>query len=673
MRTESDLPSIDDVIGRIHREIENRRARTTGPAPHEDVLSSDGNPRSNVRLQPDFTPRGGDSYALHELLDFHDVDFVTNAFRAVLGRWPDPVGLRHYVELLRRGAASKVDILGRIRWSREGRRRQVRVRGLMPRFAAERLLSLPMIGWGLRWVTVLAGLPRVTLSQRRFEAHAMFRDEALADSVRILDEQISRFLGSLRNQERSLDELRRVADDERRAREALGGIATARHDDLAAEIRGYGQASESLADDMRQIEAGLAREMNAREELGGFATMRMDELAAEMRGHRQAEDSLRNDLQRIEDGLAREMTAREELGGIATARLEDLSTDLDRVIAELKHTTARETERLDAGLAVQNRAVRELGGKAIEIRQELDRVAARFSEVDQAFFDQTRATRDLANQIEERQDRKDRTLSQVRHEVVQQTRRLDLLLEEARRRLPDPFTHDQLRVFKNAADHRLDALYVSLEDELRGPRGMVKTRLEPYLTFVREAGVGTDKWPVLDLGCGRGEWLELLREHDLIGRGVDFNTALIDACRERGLEVHEGDLLEYLRELPSSSLGAVTGFHVIEHLPLQGLIDTLTEVARVLKPGGLAIFETPNCGNLLVGSHTFYLDPTHRNPLPSLLMRFLLEARGLSRVEVLEMNPSEDLPALPGDDALTRRFNEFFCSARDYAVVGYRP
>jgi O-antigen chain-terminating methyltransferase len=123
--------------------------------------------------------------------------------------------------------------------------------------------------------------------------------------------------------------------------------------------------------------------------------------------------------------------------------------------------------------------------------------------------------------------------------------------------------------------------------------------------------------------------------------------------------------------LPDSSIGAITGFHIIEHLPWNGFIDLLEETVRLLKPGGVAIFETPNPGNVLVGSHNFYLDPTHRSPLPAPLVRFMVEARGLCNVEVLFLHPYPEGIKVSADAlAVAERFNEYFYGPQDYAVIG---
>jgi 2-polyprenyl-3-methyl-5-hydroxy-6-metoxy-1,4-benzoquinol methylase len=253
-----------------------------------------------------------------------------------------------------------------------------------------------------------------------------------------------------------------------------------------------------------------------------------------------------------------------------------------------------------------------------------------------------------------------------------QERRLTMFLEEARKRLPDPLSQEQLQIMAEEERHALDALYVSFEDQFRGSREDIKERLRVYLPTLKQAQLGTDEMPVLDVGCGRGEWLELLKEQNLRAQGVDMNRILVGECQRQGLEVIERDVIVYLRTLPDASLGAVTGFHIIEHLPFEVLVKLMDETVRVLKPGGVAIFETPNPENVLVGSCTFYLDPTHRNPLPSAVVKFMAEARGLCRVEVMPLHALEAYRVEEAGLEITKRFNEYFYGPQDYAVVGWK-
>lgn len=274
----------------------------------------------------------------------------------------------------------------------------------------------------------------------------------------------------------------------------------------------------------------------------------------------------------------------------------------------------------------------------------------------------------------------DKSLAHARAGLVAQERRLSLLLEEARRRLPEPFNTEQLQTFAAEEDQRTEAMYIALEDEFRGSRAEIKERLQVYVPYLTEAAVGGAEAPVVDIGCGRGEWLELLSESGIHVRGVETNRVLVAQGREAGLEVIEGEGLAYLRSLPDASVGALTAFHVLEHLPLPVLLKFLDETTRVLKPGGIAIFETPNPENIVVGSCNFYIDPTHQKPLFPGTIAFLVEQRGLVNVELLRLRQGrceDPVKLLPHDHPLAANLNPVietfkmrFFAPPDLGIIG---
>jgi O-antigen chain-terminating methyltransferase len=275
----------------------------------------------------------------------------------------------------------------------------------------------------------------------------------------------------------------------------------------------------------------------------------------------------------------------------------------------------------------------------------------------------------------ERIDRGDGALGDLRKRVAAaqmsvaaQERRLVRLSEAAAR--PPAGEGDRARALASEAAHALDALYVDFEEYFRGSEDDIKGRLRVYLPDVQRV-LAQAGGRVVDLGCGRGEWLSLLREHGITARGVDTNRVQIERCRSEGLEVAEGDAVGALAALEDASLDVVTAFHLIEHLGYATLVELLDHIVRVLRPGGLVILETPNPDNVLVGSCQFYLDPTHRHPLPSPLAKFLAEARGLHDVEVRPLHPAPDYEHLQGSE-VAERWNRFFYGPRDYAVLGYK-
>jgi 2-polyprenyl-3-methyl-5-hydroxy-6-metoxy-1,4-benzoquinol methylase len=225
----------------------------------------------------------------------------------------------------------------------------------------------------------------------------------------------------------------------------------------------------------------------------------------------------------------------------------------------------------------------------------------------------------------------------------------------------------------------LDPLYAAFEDKFRGDRSLVRQRAEPYLHLVRAFSAGSPDAPVLDVGCGRGEWLELLRDHGLTAKGIDLNRMFIETCRGRGLDVIDGDAIDSLKAMSDGSMGAITSMHLVEHLPFEKMISLIDEARRVLRPGGLMILETPNPENILVGSHWFYMDPTHRNPLPPETLRWLVEARGFKDVRIERLMTARETngPALlaeevPGASSINTMLATMN-AALDYAIVAERP
>jgi 2-polyprenyl-3-methyl-5-hydroxy-6-metoxy-1,4-benzoquinol methylase len=171
---------------------------------------------------------------------------------------------------------------------------------------------------------------------------------------------------------------------------------------------------------------------------------------------------------------------------------------------------------------------------------------------------------------------------------------------------------------------------------------------------------------VLDIGCGRGEMLEVFREAGIHAVGIDLNEDSLAVCRGKGLEVESANLFDYLRELPDSSLGGIVCSQVVEHLPRERLPELVKLAHAKLRTGALLAIETPNPECLAIFATHFYLDPTHRHPIPPALMSFYLEEAGFGRIEVERLSPAmESMPSLA---ELPEGFRKEFFGALDYAV-----
>ena len=420
-------------------------SRDVSSLPEVSSAGADG----QFRMQPVFTPNNDDHYHVSDLLKYHDRDFVWNAYRAVLKREPDGEGLSAFLEKLRSGRFSKIDVLARLRFSPEGRRNQVTIDGLRLPATIRRLYRVPVIGYVLELVVSVARLPSLLRNQREIESYQMAQQERLATH---------------------LNELR-----------------------------------------------------------------------------------------------------------------ESFALSLSRLAEEQKAIIKAQHTQLAALFLTQN--------------------AARNGNVDKS----------------------------------------DLL--------PQP--------------PALDELYASFENQFRGTPEHIKEGLTVYLPLLRDAGIASD---ILDLGCGRGEWLELLRDEGMNARGVESNRAMVANQRGQNPEIIEADALGYLRGLPASSLSAVTAFHFVEHIGLAELINLLDEINRVLKPGGLLIVETPNPKNLVVGACNFYSDPTHHKPLFPETLEFILSHRGFVRTQLQYLHPVEGSPFQDGSEA-SQALNSWLFSARDFAII----
>lgn len=214
-----------------------------------------------------------------------------------------------------------------------------------------------------------------------------------------------------------------------------------------------------------------------------------------------------------------------------------------------------------------------------------------------------------------------------------------------------------------------DNFYRAFEDKFRGSRQEIIDRLKVCLPFVSPLTHIYEDLSTMDLGCGRGEWLEGLSEVGIKARGIDLDQGMLNACIERGLAVELADALSSLRNLPDESQVVVSGFHIIEHVSFVEWREWIKEAFRVLKPAGLIIFETPNPENLFLATRSFYLDPTHLNPIPPDLLSFSVEFAGFSNVKILRLQEDKEL-ANASKITLT---NIIKSASPDYAVVGQKP
>jgi len=488
-------PEISTEI--IKQRIRQEAMRRKGGLSEKKIEQGIEISRSPQSCMPPKTEESGryECVNLGDLLPYQDEDFIRNAYRAILKREPDTEALNEWLSRLRSGQLNKIEILGGITRSKEGREGNVKVKGLRLRYLANKSYRVPLAGYFIRLLTGIINLPKII---RALNAYQAFTDARLA-----------------------------------------------------------GKADSEAVEEVRFRLAGKA------------------------------------------------------------------------------DSEAVEEVRFSLGAKADSEAVEELSA----------------------------TTKDILRQI-----------SDHRLNILDQQRRFTLLLEEVRRRSSEPLSHEQIKSMLKEEEHILDPMYMVFEDRFRGTRAEIKRRLSVYMPLIDKIKSEKGDLSILDAGCGRGEWLELLQENGYRAKGVDINRVALLQCRELGLDVTESDAIEYLRGLERGSLDVIAGFHIIEHLSFKTLIELLDEALAVLKSGGMIIFETPNPANILVSSYDFYRDPGHQKPLHPDTMSFVAESRGFVRTGsyfVLDEGPG--LKLIKSTEWMLNDINDYIRAPRDFALIGYKP
>lgn len=320
--------------------------------------------------------------------------------------------------------------------------------------------------------------------------------------------------------------------------------------------------------------------------------------------------------------------------------------------------------------------VHELSRQIDTLRLHLSALGDQHRELVALNREQVERQRTLNDEHERRLGRLERAATRIEGDLRFEHRRLARLIDAAGAggapAGPDA-RGPQVRPASLSAAGELSGRFAQgFEERFRGSREDIKGRLGVHLDRVRGQPVVVPRHPLLDIGCGRGEWLELLAEAAVPAYGIDANPDIVDACLRRGLAVSRADALEHLASLPAGALGAISAFHVIEHLSLEDMLRLIDEARRTLVPNGILILETPNPENLKVGALTFYQDPTHQRPLPPVLVEYLVASRGFHEVEVMRLHPYPAVSLINEDSEAARRLNDVLYGPQDVAVLARR-
>lgn len=343
----------------------------------------------------------------------------------------------------------------------------------------------------------------------------------------------------------------------------------------------------------------------------------------------------------------------------------------------ITETATRQFERVMAELDADRTHLQNVTKGVEQLREQLAQTLRDLAEIKGQFNDDQRSRQRLLASISARQRAAD-TGSEASPPDPLADPLASPVNSEAQVNSKAPVNSEAASSPCSGTNDRLDSFYRAFEDGCRGSEADIKDLFRVYLPDIQQALARQDgRNPVapaiIDIGCGRGEWLQLLSEQALPALGIDSNAAMVERCLELGLAAHRADGLAYLQTLPDQSVAAITGFHIVEHLPFAALFTLFDEARRVLSPGGLVIFETPNPENLLVGSHTFYHDPSHRNPITPTFIRFLANFLGYTDIEIRRLHPYPESAKVKGMDPLTERINGHLCGPQDFAILARKP
>lgn len=232
------------------------------------------------------------------------------------------------------------------------------------------------------------------------------------------------------------------------------------------------------------------------------------------------------------------------------------------------------------------------------------------------------------------------------------------------------------------ADRLIDQSYkyYQFEQSFRGSCESIKERFRDYVQYFERNSVN---FPVLDLGCGRGEFLELLKEQNILGIGVDSNPEMVLICREQRLDVWQEDLLTFLKSQPVDSLSGIFSSQVVEHLAPDYLLQTIETAHSRLKKGGTFLLETVNVGSAFSFLQVYTRDLTHRTPLHPETLQFLLTASGFQNAKILFTSPVPATVPLklipePANDTEFlmnenwKKLNKLLFNYQEYAVVAIK-
>jgi SAM-dependent methyltransferase len=417
-------------------------------------------------------------------------------------------------------------------------------------------------------------------------------------------------------------------------------------------------------------ERGLERQSLALQELRGH----LERSLVELREH--LETRLNETAAALEDLRGAYVATRAEFEKVRDRRLLDLGADLDRLakaiaVLQVELESLRDTRipRIEGDLGLLHRDAETLQQEVVSVRDgRVPRVEADIARLQRAVDGQQALAEELRDErLPALSNRADALIERLHEQLTE----VAGLAERVARH--EPLAVAVAPEIEARIPAAVAAVSTRFADAFRGGRGEILGRAAEHVRLLAGAA------PVLDLGCGRGELLEALRDAGIEARGADTDRAMVAACRRLALSVEDADAVKALRATAPGTLGGVTAIHLVEHLPASAWMQLIEAAAAALRHGGLLLVETPNPESLRVGAGLFWTDPTHRTPVHADALAFVAKAVGLEVVETRLLHPFPPDQALARPDQpgpvrdLAARLDAWLSGPRDVLLVARKP
>ncbi len=589
------------------------------------------------------------------LLALDGPEFLLAAYHSILGRGPDSSGMNLHLSALTDGRLSKLEIVLALAESMEGKSRSATAPfpGLSRFRWRQRISRIPILGR-------LLGLARLLLPFSLLDRHR----DALGCRLRMEIEARERI-------ESQVLEMRNMLIELSHTRSLALTLNHERHQSVAALSAQMLDFNHQRFVETQRIDANLESKATALRDLvlqlnheRHLAILSiLDQIGAiEDAIHVGSESvmELGSRLKACEQSLATQsarLTGVETRTDVTDKRVRSTEAHIQTIVERQEQESRRTTHALAQVVDAQHRIapceakIRAMGERQEALEISLQIQVGKLGDLEAGVAHQVEAEAGLLLQSQT-----------LEHRLAAMTSVVDrIALAQA------PLSSS------DATQAQLDRVYAAIEARLRGSMVDIHNRVAVYRPHLVAAVSRTGLRTVADIGCGRGEWLELIAE-DCDPIGIDLNKEFVEALRIKGQRAELNEGCAWLESQPEDNLAVVSVFHVVEHLPIDRIWRLIRASYRALAPGGLLMIETPDSSNLQVGANTFWLDPTHLRPVPRALLEVLVAEGGFTVVGPLHLHTDgAALSTVIGDTDARARINLALHGPQDLGLISIKP